>query len=205
MLKIYGRGRTRSIKCLWAAEEAGISYEYVSIDMSKGEHKSTEFNKLNPAQKVPVLVDGDFTLSESSAICTYIGSRSKHSSLVPPDLSPERALYDQWVSFVISELEQPLWLQAKHTFVLPESLRISNIREVATFEWNKVLKPLAKQLEDRQYILGDSFSIADVMIGYTLDWAKRAEFDINVGKMAEYHGRVMKRPAFLTALSKAGV
>jgi glutathione S-transferase len=92
MLRIYGRGRTRSIKCLWAAEEAGLAYEYISIDMSKGEHKSPDFNKLNPSQKVPVLVDGELTLSESAAICTYIGSRSKNSSLVPPDLTPERAL-----------------------------------------------------------------------------------------------------------------
>jgi glutathione S-transferase len=121
-MKIYGHPRTRSLRAVWAAEEAGLDYEYVKIRLIRGEHKQPGYLALNRGGKVPTLVDADLVLTESFAICSYIGSRVPGSGLVPTD-ARERAPYDQWGSFAITELEQPLWTMAKHTFVLPEEYR----------------------------------------------------------------------------------
>ena len=206
-MKILGRGRSRSIKCIWAAEEAGLAYEYHSVDMPGGEHKSEAFRKMNPAMKVPVLVEGTFILSESQAICTYIGVKRPDSLLIPVDGTRERASYDQWMSYISAELEQPLWLQAKHTFALPEAIRLplDSIKKVAAFEWEKALVPIADRLDVHLFVLGDSFSMADVALGYTLDWAKRAGFSIENAKVNNYLDRMLSRPAYLRALTKVTV
>jgi len=84
----------RSTRVTWVLEEAGVDYEFMVVDLSKGEHKKPEYLKVNPYAKVPDLVDGELVLSESAAICTYIGEKFPSSGLVPKEIT-ERANYFQ--------------------------------------------------------------------------------------------------------------
>src|ERR1039457_1163771 len=95
MIRIYGFPNTRSTRATWALEEAQADYEFILVNLSKGEHKKPEFLKVNPGGKVPALVDGDLVLTESAAICTYIGEKFPASGLVPTQ-AVERAHYFQW-------------------------------------------------------------------------------------------------------------
>jgi len=74
---LYGYPGTRTVRALWALETARARYDLVSVDLSKGEGRSAEFLAINPNGKVPVLIDGDLTLSESAAICIYLGERRR--------------------------------------------------------------------------------------------------------------------------------
>ncbi len=120
MLEIYGTPRSRATRVTWALEELAVEYRYHPVDLLKGEGQKPEFRKLNPSGKVPVLVDGDLVLSESAAICAYLGDKFPESGLVPRPGTADRAKYDQWSYFLLTELEQPLWTAGKHRFVYPE-------------------------------------------------------------------------------------
>src|SRR3546814_14659634 len=82
-----------------------------------------DFLRLNPAGKLPVLVDGDLVLTESAAIVLYLAEKYGAGGLMPADLT-ERAQAYRWTLFAVTELEQPLWRIARPTFVYPEDKRL---------------------------------------------------------------------------------
>ena len=85
-MKLYGSRNSRSLRCVWALEEAGATYDYVRVWMMKGEGLAPWFKAVNPAGKIPVLEDGDLTLTESAAIVHYIAEKFPQSGLLPADL-----------------------------------------------------------------------------------------------------------------------
>ena len=85
-MKLYEFAPTRSIRARWTLQELGVPFEAIKVNWSTGENRSPEFLKLNPARKVPVLVDGDVTLSESIAIVTYLGEKYADKGFVPREL-----------------------------------------------------------------------------------------------------------------------
>src|SRR6202035_1978959 len=88
-----------------------------------GEHKRPDFLHLNPAGKVPVLVDGDLVIPESAAIVLYVADKYRDKGLLLADLK-ERAHAYRWVMLAVTELEQSLWRIAKHTALYSEDKRL---------------------------------------------------------------------------------
>ena len=111
-MKLYGSTNHKSfntLKLRAALAEAGADYEFVPLDLGKGEHKTAEFQRLNPHVKIPVLVDGDFVLPESDAILWYIGEKFPEAKLVPPPTAARavrqaRARVLQWCDFASTAL-----------------------------------------------------------------------------------------------------
>lgn len=200
-MKIYGQAKTRSLRATWAAEEAGLEYEYQRIDLASGEGRADSYLKINPGGKVPTLVDGDLVLTESAAILNYIGALNPESGLTPVTIR-QRAKYDQWCFFAMSELEQPLWTLSKHSFVLPEKLRVPSIRPAIEWEFYRALAVLADGLGDNPYILGDKFSAADILLGHILIWARGIRMNIDEQNLRSYLKRVRGRPAIERAISR---
>ncbi len=196
MLTVYGCANTRSSRVLWALEEAGAEYEYVAIDLRAGAGWKPEYLALNPGGKVPTLVDGGLVLTESAAICTYIGDRFPASRLTPPVGSPERAHYDQWCYFALSELEQPLWTLAKHLFALPERRRVPAVLDTARWEFAVAVKILALGLGQREFIVGDHFTAADILMAHTLTWASAFKLPLEHDHLVTYTERLLARPAW---------
>ncbi len=197
MLTLYGLPKTRSDRALWALEEKGVPYQFQYVHLGKGEGRAPEFLALNPAGKIPLLVDGDVVVSESIAICNYIADRCAGNAIAPVFGSDERAHYDQWCSFAISELEQPLWAMAKHRFVLPEERRVPAIMDTARWEFTVAAQILAKGLEGREFILGNNFSAADILLGHTLAWARAFDVVTEQPTVDAYADRLFARPAFV--------
>ena len=197
MLTLYGLPKTRSDRALWALEEKGVPYQFQYVDLGIGEGRAPEFLALNPAGKIPLLVDGDVVISESISICNYIADRCAGNAIAPVFGSDERAHYDQWCSFAISELEQPLWAMAKHRFVLPEERRVPAIIDTARWEFTVAAQILAKGLEGREFILGNNFSAADILLGHTLAWARAFDVVTEQPTVDAYADRLFARPAFV--------
>ncbi|MFO1370939.1 MAG: glutathione S-transferase family protein [Candidatus Competibacteraceae bacterium] len=202
MLKVYGFPNSRSMRVVWTLEEVGAEYDYVKVDLRSGENFRSPFTALNPGGKVPALVDGDFVLTESAAICTYIGDQYPAAGLVPTASTRQRAQYHQWCSFVISELEQPLWTIGKHRFALPENRRVPAITDTALWEFSVAAKVLDKGLGDREFIVGDRFSIADILVAHTLAWAKAYKIPLGSERLDAYAGRLLARPALARAKAR---
>lgn len=196
-MKIYGVGSSRSFRAIWAAFEAGVEFEYFSLDFGsdkQGGTHSSEYKGLNSQSKFPTLVDGELVLTESGAIVNYLADKS-NIDLKPKDGTNARAIYDQMCFFVLTELEQPLWTTGKHRFALPEECRIPEIMEKTTpFEYSKAQNALLHILGTREYAAGDHFTMADVLLGQTIAWAHNFKFEVTPELLA-YKDKVFARDA----------
>lgn len=198
-MRIYGHPQTRSTRVTWTAEEAAAEYEFVRVELGSGAHRQPPFTDLNPAGKIPLMVDGDLVLSESAAICNHIGARARDTELVPRSDSARRGEYDRWCFFAIGELEQPLWTIAKHSFVLPKRLRVRGVRDTARWEFEQAARVLSIGLGDRAYLLGERFTVADILVGHTLAWATYAKLGLAHDNLIDYARRVLSREALKRA------
>ncbi|MDH3450937.1 MAG: glutathione S-transferase family protein [Gammaproteobacteria bacterium] len=199
-MELYGVASSRARRALWTLEEIGAEFTFHKVDVGKGEHRQPAFLAINPNGKVPVLVDGDLTLFESGAICNHIALQHPQAHLLPEPGSRDAALCQQWLFWVVSELEQPLWNMAKHRFVLPQELRLPAMLEVAAFEWRRPAEILAEHLTGREYMVGESFSLADIFVSHTLNWARGAKVDLRSDVAEDYLDRMLARPAFKRTL-----
>jgi len=200
-MKLYATPTTRATRAVWALEEADADYEYHKVDLRSGEGRTPEYLALNPGGKVPTLVDGDLVLTESAAICLYIGDKHPDSGLVPPDIVG-RARVNQWCFFAIGELEQPMWTKAKHSFAIPSEYRVPDIKPTTEWEFKRATKVLSKGLGESQFILGDTFTVADIMLGHTLAWGLKAFQDLGHENVSDYAQRLFSRPAFARAFER---
>jgi glutathione S-transferase len=107
MLKLYGNKQSRAARCLWVLEELGLPYIQVPIAMATGQNRSSAYLAINPAGKIPVLVDGAFVLTESLAINAYLVAQAGSSPLWPDDPQVQ-ARINQWSSWAVTEMEVPL-------------------------------------------------------------------------------------------------
>ena len=204
MFKLYGWPNTRSLRAVWALEEAGAEYEYVAVNLTRGEGRRPSYLSVNPGGKVPTLIDGDLTLTESAAICCYVGDTHPASGLTPPCGTRQRAMHDKWCYFVLSELEQPLWTMGKHRFALPEKRRVPAIMETAAWEFSVAAKTLASRFGDGPFVLGEQFTVADILIGHTLAWAEAWNIPLEHEHLREYARYLQQRPALIRARQREG-
>lgn len=171
MLTLYSYPNSRSLRVAWTLEELGLDYRIHALDLKAGEGHNPDYLAIHPDGKAPALVDGELVLFESSAICRYLAARE--GRLLPPSLSGQ-AQVDQWLSFLTTELEQPLWTLAKHTFALPEAQRSEAIKLTAEWEFQRALKALQRRFDGQGWLVADAFSIADIFLAQTLGWAQKA-------------------------------
>lgn len=201
-MKLYGFGPTRSLRALWGLRELGAEFEFVSVNLMAGEHQRPDFLRLNPAGKVPVLVDGDFVLTESAAIVLYLAEKYPAKKLLPDDLKVRAQVY-RWVMFAITELEQPLWRIAKHTMVYPEDKRLPADISLARQEFGVMATVLDRHMEGRKFIVGDNITAADCMTAYLIDWANEEHLIDNYPQLRAYLERMYARPAAPARIAEA--
>lgn len=202
MIKVYGSPKTRSTRVTWTLEEIGLDYDFINVELLIGEAQQPDFLRLNPMAKVPVLVDADLVLSESGAICTYLADQHPASGLAPEPRSKARARYDEMCLFALTELEQPLWTVAKHRFALPRELRVPEVFPAAEWELARAIAALAARLGEQDFLLGRQFTVADVLVGHVLAWARNAGGSIEAESVNAYADRVPARPALARAQEK---
>ncbi len=207
-MKLYGMGPSRSFRCLWALEEAGLNYEYVALDIrapaeQENSGKHPDYLALNTQGKVPTLVNGDLVLTESAAILYYIARCAPESGLLPNASMNVYAKLDELVIFIMAELEQPLWSNGKHRFALPEEYRIPQMLETANFEFAKAVRTLDHLLGDNEFAVANQFTVVDILLAHTFNWAIRFEFDVPQ-KYRDMRDRLYARPAAQRALEVIG-
>lgn len=192
-MKLYGTPPTRALRVMWLLNELGVPCEIVPVDLMAGEQRTPEFLALNPAALLPVLVDGDIVLTESSAIPLYLAEKYPQKGLIPADLA-ERAQMYRWIFFLVTEIEQPLWRIARHTQMYDEAERLPAEVALATRDCKAMLAVLEAHMEGRAFLVGDGPTVADFNAAYTLDWAKEAGLLTDVPRLAAYVAAMYARP-----------
>jgi len=190
-ITLYEYGPSRSKQARWALLELGL--EFKSISGLEILH-SDELNRVNPMGKVPAVVINGEPLFEAAAICTYLADLVPEKGLVAASGTRERALHLQWVSFALTEMEAYLWSNARNTFVLPEEQRIT-----ALFDQNKkafihAASVLDDVLSSADYLVGNRFSVTDILVGFTVNWGEGAGLLLQTPNLQKYLARLKERP-----------
>jgi glutathione S-transferase len=192
-MKLYEFAPTRSIRVRWMLQELGVPFEAVTVNMAAGEHRSAEFLKINPAGKLPALVDGDFVLTESIAIVLYLAEKYPAKGLMPADLR-QRAQAYRWLLFTTTELEQPLWRIARHSNIYPPEKRLPAEIELARGDFPPMAQVLEDHMRGREFLIADHLTVADLVLAYTLDWAKLVKLLADFPVLDAYLERMYARP-----------
>jgi glutathione S-transferase len=199
-LVLWGVGTSRTIRPHWALAELGLKYETRAIGPRTGETKTTEYTKLNPRQKVPLLQDGDFAIGESAAIVAYL-SRTYSSpgrELIPVD-KKQYAKWLEWCFFIVAELDSTsLYVMRRHSAgalgyiygVAPE------VVAKAGEYFREQLRHVEVALGDgRTFLMGDHFTSADILLTTCLEWA--LAYGVGICDNAHpYLERIKTRPAY---------
>lgn len=174
-------------------QELGVDFESVTVNLRTGEHRRPEFLKINPAGKVPVLVDDDLVLTESVAIVLYLAEKYPHKGLVPTDIR-QRAQVNRWLLFTVTELEQPLWRISRHTALYPERLRLPAEVSLARQDFTDMVVVMEDQMQGCEFIVGNTVTVADFVCAYTLDWANEVRLLDGCPQLLQYLERMYARP-----------
>ncbi len=155
----------------------GIELEEKKLDFAKGEHKNPEFLALNPNGAVPTLVDGDFVLTESRAIMQYLASKKPESGLLPRD-EQARADITRWQFWDAAHFSPQLGTLGFEKLIKgmvglgdPD---VAKVNEALTNfrRWTAVLD---KRLNGKQYVVGNTMTLADLTLASSLMYAKQVD------------------------------
>ncbi|MEL6478338.1 MAG: glutathione S-transferase family protein [Pseudomonadota bacterium] len=194
---IVGTPQSRAFRVIWMMEELALPYQIDPVQPASAEAKA-----INPSGKIPALVDGDTVLIDSMAICQFLADR--HDSCSFPPGTVERAAQDAMVLTVIDEIEGPLWTHAKHSFALPEELRVAAAKTHLEAEFQRGLSALDRRLGDGPFAMGERFTVPDILLGHCGLWAKGLlKWEIPAGRLKTYFRGLTERPAYRRAQEAA--
>ncbi len=196
-ITLYYTPQTRSVRPRWLLEELGLDYKLHPIDLFAGEGESKEYKEINPLGAVPAMKIGDQIMLESGAMCHWLTDFHPDKKLAPAVQDPTRPKYEQWMMFSQATLEMQPWLVLLHSKILPEADRVDDIVPWAEQRHQSILKVLNAALEGKDYLLGDEFSTADIMVGSTLMFVPETLTEFP--ELQAYIKRLNDRPAFKRA------
>jgi glutathione S-transferase len=177
MIQVYGSPHSRAFRTLWMLDELGLDYRSIPVDTHAGANRRPEFLALNPNGRVPTLVDGDIVVWESMAINLYL-ARRYDGGLAPRGIR-EDAKALQWSFWAVTEVEEALLAYGRNTLFLPEEARNTAAAATSAAQLAKALGVLEAELAERDHLLGDRFSVADLNVASVLFWASLVEFDVS--------------------------
>ena len=192
MYTLIGLTQTRAMRVKWALEELGLPYTQLPAAP-----RSDEANEHHPSGKVPALVVDGATLTDSVAIITYLAD--KHNGLTFKAGTLGRARQDGFTHMILDELDAVLWTAARHGFVLPEDKRVPEVKASLKWEFARSEEVLVSQMGDGPYLMGEEFTIADILLAHCLDWAIGAKFGISQPRLKSYLNTLHERPAYKAA------
>lgn len=202
MIKLYGTPPTRALRVMWLLNELGLDYEMLPVSILQGENRQPDFLALNPAAKVPVLVDGSLVLTESAAIQLYLAEKHPEAGFIPEMLEDRAQMY-RWIFFLMTEIEQPLWRIVRHTFIYPEEKRLPQDIVLAKQDCLDMVAVLERHMQGREFMVGDRVSVADFNAAYTLDWANEERLLEDAPSLKAYLKAMYARPKAPPTIAEA--
>jgi len=195
MYTVIGTVKSRALRVLWALEELGLAYDHVPAAP-----RSEEARRHSPAGKIPaLLVDGQ-AITDSVAIVTFLADR--HGALAFPAGTLDRARQDAFTHLVNDELDAVLWTAARHSFVLPEELRLPAIKDSLKWEFDRSAARLGEALGDAPFLMGETMTIPDILLAHCMRWAGNANFPVTDARIMAHRDRMLARPAFARAAAR---
>ena len=202
---LYGHGTLRTLRVHWILNELSIPYQSVNFLPDSEYSNSDEYKKINLTGKIPSLkIDGTY-LFESAAICLYLSERFGDKNNIPALGSIERAKLYQWCFFIMTELDaHTLYILNKHGGPLKDKYGASDVAvKTAKEGFETQITKIENELKDgREFLLGDIFSVADILLGTCIESAIRLKSYIPLNiplNCIDYWESLKNREAFKRA------
>jgi glutathione S-transferase len=187
MITLYHHPYSRAANAIWMLEELGIPHELRFVDIMKGAQKAPEILALNPMGKLPILTDGDALVTETAAIGLYLADRYSLGTLAPALADPARGTYLRWSLFAPSVIEPGMLAKSSGWQFKPS--------QAGWGTYESMLAAMESAIVGRSYILGDRFSMADVIFGGTILYMLRFHLLEARPVFTAYAERLAARPA----------
>ena len=187
-ITLYHSPASRAFTAYWMLEELGVPFGVQTVDIRKGEQKAPAYLKLNPAGKVPTLTDGEVVVSENPAIAIYLADRYGYGALAPRIEDAARGPYLKWMVFSTAVVDPVATLHEKK-IDLPGF-------EFSFGAFDDMVGVVTGVLKDREYLLGDRFTAADVVLGGTLSRLLYQKILPEEPILLDYNDRLTQREAF---------
>ncbi|WP_226633507.1 glutathione S-transferase family protein [Novosphingobium profundi] len=201
-MKLYHSDHTRSFRALWALEEVGASYELVMMPFPP-RATTPSFKDENPMGTVPLFLDGDTRMTESSAICQYLAERHPEAGLA---VAPGDARFGDYLNalhYGEATLTFPQAVYLRYSRFEPTERRLPQAAEDYRLFFRSRLRWLDTQLLRGAYVAGDAFTIADISTGYALMLARRIGIDdVLSPAQHDYLERLAQREGCQRALAR---
>ncbi len=198
-LRIYGIARTRAFRALWVANEVGLDYEHLPIEIGAAGARSPEFLAINPNGRLPFIVDNGFALFESLAITLYLAKKHSNGRLYPAALEDEARTW-QWTSWALTEVDRGVNIWSLHAIRLPPFERDAIKRNEALKVLVAPFKVLDAAVAKQKYLLGNDFTVADLNVALST-WtflryrtSRPGSRAVSIGRLPERHWRSRPRP-----------
>lgn len=196
-MKLFWAPQTRSTRAIWMLEEAGIDYEMELVDIRSPDRRDTqEFLAASPMGKVPAIVDGSTGMSESAAICIYVADKYATGTLAPSIDDAQRGKFLYWTLYSPAVIEPAM--SEKFNKVEP------NRGRSGWGDFDLMIETFDKGLDGKEWILGEEFTAADVMLGSSAVFMRMFDMLPDNRNIAGYADRCLARPAYRKAMSLSG-
>jgi glutathione S-transferase len=197
-MKVYFAPRSRAVRTVWLIEEIGLPYSLERFELGQKAMREPEYTRVNPNGRVPSLVDGDTTITESTAIAQYLAM--KHApELAPGPGADNFAMYLQWLHYAEGMIMPPFSNYVVETILLPPDRRNPELAARAMKVMARAISAVEPHMAERDY-LADEFTIADTITGHAIIMARRAGVDYSaLPHLTRYADQLEARPAFKAA------
>ena len=200
-MKLFLKPGSCSLASHIVLEEIGRPYETEAVDLAKKVTASgADFWAINPKGYVPALLldDGDL-LTEGPAILQYLADQAPELNLAPANGSKARYQLQSWLTFIGTEVHKNF-----SPFFNPAAT--PEMKELARANLQRRLGYVNDLLADRDFLMGDTFSVADAYLFTVVGWAKFVQLDLSAWPhLIAFQGRVAARPATQRALKAEGL
>ena len=201
-MKLYHCPNARSVRPLWTLEEMGLDYELVVMPFPpRFEYEG--YLDINPLGTVPTFIDGDLTMTESTAICQYLVD--KHGP-TPLGVTVDDGVYGDYLNWLHrsdTTFTFPQAIVLRYTQLEPEERRLPQAAEDYAIWFHSRLRAVEAALEDKEFLVGDRFTIADIAVGYALQMGERLGLSERYKpNCRRYLASLNARPAYQRARQK---
>ncbi len=197
-MKVYFAPQSRAVRTVWLLEEIGQPYEVEKFTLGQKEMRAPDYTAINPNGRVPTLVDGDVTISESTAIAQYLAAKYAPGLAAGSD-SENFAEYLQWLHYAEGMIMPPINNYVVETILLPPERRNDEIAARALKLLNRTLAAVEQHMVGRDFLAGD-FTIADTITGHAVVMSRRLGAGFaDLPNLSAYADRLEARPAFQSA------
>lgn len=206
MYQLYYYPLNASMAPHFILEALGVDYELIKVDRKSNQQKSTEYLALNPAGRIPTLIDNGTAIFESPAICIHLAENHPEANLIPPLGDINRPVFFQWMMYLTNTVQAELMVYfypEKHTLDAQHATQIVEAQEARITD---MLALLDNELKHKNYLVGQSVTACDFFLFMLCVWAdefKKPPLAFN--NLARFLKNLAQHSAIKTVCEKEGL